>query len=148
MRLDISKSFIGVELVEGIEDGHDGMVNGVQYFKARPGHGLLVRLASVLQKLTAAQLTYKIQEIIVLCAKRFAEYIEAVKERDGAIEKSRKEIYRLQGMIKTCNHCVNDASTSTARNSTVSSTTTSALQPPARMYHVVQKYTFCIFVPL
>ena len=108
--IDISDTFVGVELVEGIKDGHNGTVNGIRYFQARPGHGILVRISNIIQKLNAAQLTYKMQEMIVLCAERFAEYIEAVQERNDLINEFRKEIYRLRELVKeSTTNSTNDA---------------------------------------
>merc|ERR1719410_185363 len=63
-----AQQYIGMELIEPIPNGHDGKINGIRYFTATPGTGIIVESTNIIQRLTIAQLTMKMQQIISLCA--------------------------------------------------------------------------------
>ena len=97
------RTYVGVEFVESIPNGHDGKVNGNRHFKAQPGHGAIVPITNIQKKLSASQLTKKMQQIISLCLDKFHLYIEAVAERDAAIAERDQMIKMYQEEIHRLN---------------------------------------------
>ena len=79
--------YIGIELVEQICGGHNGKVNGTHHFDAKQGHGVIVQIKDIIQKLTISQLIMRMQQII--------------SERDTCIEQLRKENHRMNNVNQT-----------------------------------------------
>eukprot|EP01083_Nonionella_stella_P031754 86926_1 len=88
--------FVGIDLVENTDSGHEGTINGVQYFQTAPGHAIHTRIANVIRKLSASEVSKKMQEIIKLFKGRLDEYAQALSQRDEYIE----ELKNMQRSLK------------------------------------------------
>ena len=88
--------YVGINLVEPIEGGGNGIMNGIQHFRAIKGHGLFLKVSNIIRKVSSAELTIKMQQIIILCSKRLDQYIQAVSERDAYIQTLRNQKKSLQ----------------------------------------------------
>ena len=92
--------WIGIELVECIEGGHNGIINGTKYFQCPAGHGIHTRITNVIRKLESYEVTKKLQEIIILFKTRLGEYVNALSERDDYIEQLKNTHRHLRGLLK------------------------------------------------
>merc|ERR1719361_1299355 len=124
---DTNEKYIGLNLIEEITNGHDGTVNGVHRFSATPGHGIVVGLNDIIQKLSSSQLTQKLEQIITLCSNKFSEYLKAVTERDEFIESLKETIYSLKKELK--------AATKNRHLREISDTSSIHLDPPTALTH-------------
>ena len=59
---NISDVLFGVNLVEPIPNGGDGSYRGIRYFSAPQGHGVFIRLSSIIRKLSASELMMTMQQ--------------------------------------------------------------------------------------
>ena len=84
--------WIGIELIEPIANGHNGIINGIQYFQCETGHGIHTRIANVIRELSAFEITKKLQETTKLLTTRLHEYVTALQERDDYIEELKNKI--------------------------------------------------------
>ena len=96
----VMTEWIGIELVESIEGGHDGTINGTRYFQCPNGHGIHTRITNVIRKLESYEVTKKLQEIIILFKTRLGEYVTALSERDDYIEELKNTHRHLRGLLK------------------------------------------------
>merc|ERR1712228_766412 len=94
--------------VEQTPNGHDGRVGNIRHFKCKRGYGEIVPISNILHKLSASDLTKKMQDIITLCLDRFNLYIEAVDERDSAIVERNQIIKMQQQEIRRLNQLNNN----------------------------------------
>merc|ERR1712228_179162 len=117
--------------------GHDGTVNGVRRFSANQGHGIIVGLSDIVQKLSAAQLTDKLEQIITLCSGKFTEYLKAVTERDAFIDRLKETVYSLKKQLKAAKSANNTKNNSkyhhSAQNSDSSVLQLSHMGPPTAL---------------
>eukprot|EP01084_Bolivina_argentea_P119962 212671_1 len=95
--------YVGLELVECISNGHNGIINGIQYFTSHNGHGIHTRITNVIRKLEASEVTTKMQEIIILFKQRMGDYVQALTERDEYIEQLKTQQHNLRRLFKE--HC-------------------------------------------
>eukprot|EP01084_Bolivina_argentea_P134955 237892_1 len=93
--------FVGINLVESVENGHNGTINGLQHFKATDGHGIYVRIQNIVKKLDCRQLTLKIQQILLIFKQRMNQYVSALSERDDYIEELKSSQRRLKKLLKS-----------------------------------------------
>ena len=89
---------VGLRLIDPIDGGGNGIINGVQHFQAPPGHGLYVPITDIIQKVNASELMMKMQEVVSLCRTRLDQYVNALSERDAYIEKLKKDLLRFRKM--------------------------------------------------
>eukprot|EP01084_Bolivina_argentea_P013912 26047_1 len=59
----LMKEFVGIELLQPIKHGHDGIINGYQYFDAPMGHGICIPIHHVIRKIQTTELFKKLQDI-------------------------------------------------------------------------------------
>ncbi len=100
---EMTESYVGLELVECISNGHNGIINGIQYFTSRNGHGIHTRITNVIRKLQASEVTTKMKEVIILFKQRMGEYVQALSDRDEYIEQLKNQQYNLRRLFKE--HC-------------------------------------------
>eukprot|EP01084_Bolivina_argentea_P134954 237891_1 len=93
--------FVGINLVESVENGHNGTIDGMQHFKAIDGHGIYVRVQNIIKKLDCRQLTLKIQQILLIFKQRMNQYVSALSERDDYIEELKASQRRLKKLLKS-----------------------------------------------
>ncbi|ETO26235.1 hypothetical protein RFI_10903 [Reticulomyxa filosa] len=73
-----TKPYVGMEMVEPIEQGHDGTINGFSYFKAQRGCGIHVELAKIVKKLTNEEIFLKLREMTQMFKVRWKDCSTAV----------------------------------------------------------------------
>eukprot|EP01083_Nonionella_stella_P033358 91311_1 len=96
------RKYIGINLVDKIESGHDGHIHGVQRFKCPQGHGIYVEIKDVIKKLTASELTTQMQQIVTFTKniqQRLDEYVKALEQRDEYIETLKDTARRLRKQL-------------------------------------------------
>ena len=91
---------IGIELIEPIKSGHNGMINNYQYFKCAKGHGVNVKLVHIIKKLTPEEIITKLRDVIGMFKVKLDEYVRAVKERDEYIEELKDKNIALRDKLK------------------------------------------------
>eukprot|EP01083_Nonionella_stella_P095510 268168_1 len=92
--------YVGIELLEQLENGHDGVINGFQYFTARKKHGIHVRISNIIRKLNATEITIKMQEVISMFKQKLEQYINAVSQRDDYIESLKQAHHDAKNLVK------------------------------------------------
>eukprot|EP00485_Elphidium_margaritaceum_P001752 CAMPEP_0202693976 /NCGR_PEP_ID=MMETSP1385-20130828/7961_1 /ASSEMBLY_ACC=CAM_ASM_000861 /TAXON_ID=933848 /ORGANISM="Elphidium margaritaceum" /LENGTH=914 /DNA_ID=CAMNT_0049349743 /DNA_START=22 /DNA_END=2766 /DNA_ORIENTATION=+ len=98
--------YVGVELLEKCDNGHDGIINGFQYFTCKASHGIHVRLTNVIRKLTATEIMLKMQEVISMFKQKLDQYSSAVFQRDDYIEKLKIAHREAKRLLKRTNEKV------------------------------------------
>eukprot|EP01084_Bolivina_argentea_P015110 28261_1 len=96
------RKYVGINLVDKIENGHDGSIHGVQRFKCRSGHGIYVGIKDVIKKLGASELTIHMQQIVTVTMnmqQRLDEYVKALEQRDEYIETLKDTARRLRKQL-------------------------------------------------
>eukprot|EP01084_Bolivina_argentea_P098157 176431_1 len=86
-----SRQYIGVELLEPIPNGHDGIINGYQYFTAPKGHGIHLQITNIIKKLNVDEILMKLKDILSFFKTKLSQYITALCERDEYIEKLKQK---------------------------------------------------------
>eukprot|EP01084_Bolivina_argentea_P201493 344415_1 len=57
-----STTYVGLELVSSIPNGHNGCYHNKHYFKCKPKHGVLLPISSVVRKIKPRELIYRLSE--------------------------------------------------------------------------------------
>eukprot|EP01084_Bolivina_argentea_P159978 278627_1 len=86
------KQYVGIELIEPINNGHDGNINGFQYFTARNGCGIHVSLTSIICKLSSSEILLKLKDVLTFFKTKLSQYMKALHGRDEYIEKLKLKI--------------------------------------------------------
>ena len=94
-----SAEYIGVELLEPIEHGHDGMIGSDKYFECRPNHGIHVLRDNVIAKLSAADIFIKFQEAVSMLRSQIFSYGDALNQRDSHISDLIETQKKFKAMI-------------------------------------------------
>eukprot|EP01083_Nonionella_stella_P301916 1038481_1 len=92
---------VGVNLLESIEDGHNGTIDGISYFKAPHGHGIFVSVPAIKKKLSPLEITTQMQQMIQLFKTRLNQYLSALSERDDYIKDLKSTVLRLKKKLHT-----------------------------------------------
>eukprot|EP00484_Ammonia_sp_Unknown_P003384 CAMPEP_0197076116 /NCGR_PEP_ID=MMETSP1384-20130603/211946_1 /TAXON_ID=29189 /ORGANISM="Ammonia sp." /LENGTH=885 /DNA_ID=CAMNT_0042514965 /DNA_START=54 /DNA_END=2711 /DNA_ORIENTATION=+ len=77
---DMTTEYVGIELVKPIENGHNGTIDGCQYFSSPNGHGYHSKLTCVVRKLCASELVKQLREIFTLFTKKLAEKDKRIRK--------------------------------------------------------------------
>merc|ERR1712154_245398 len=72
--------YVGIELAEPIENGHNGTIGGYQYFSAPKGYGFHTKLGSVCRKILPFELVTKLRELLSLFTAKCAEQDKYIKK--------------------------------------------------------------------
>eukprot|EP00483_Globobulimina_turgida_P003800 UN03807 len=80
--------WIGVELIEPIVDGHEGMINNVQYFNARKGYGIHIPITDIIEILSVTTIMLELEETLHILPDKM-NYIQDLQ----SIINSKKTIY-------------------------------------------------------
>lgn len=94
------EDYIGIELVEPINNGHNGTINGKQYFQCTNGHGYHTSTSNVIRQIQPYELTQKLQEIISLWKTHIGEYSNVLQQKEDLIEELSNTNRHLQGLLK------------------------------------------------
>merc|ERR1712228_866119 len=107
--------FVGIELLEQHSKGHDGIINGFQYFTAKKNHGMHVRISNIIRKLDGSEIMLKLQEVIAMFKKKLDQYIYAVDQRNACIEQQKQShrdaIHHAKALLQRANDKINSLKT-------------------------------------
>ena len=107
--------FVGIELLEQHSKGHDGIINGCQYFTAKKNHGMHVRISNIIRKLDGSEIMAKLQEVIAMFKKKLDQYIYAVDQRNSYIESlkqsHRDSIHSAKALLQRAHDKINSLKT-------------------------------------
>lgn len=95
--------YVGLEMMEQCANGHDGTIDGFQYFSAKTKHGLHVGLSHIIRKLSGSEIMLKMQEVVALFKEKLDQYITAVSQRDEYIESLKKSHREAKKLLKSAN---------------------------------------------
>ena len=81
---DIISEYVGIELIEAIENGHNGTIDGYQYFSSPNGHGFHTKLTNVIRKVSYSELCNQLRQLLKIFTNRLLEkdkYIQKLQFR-------------------------------------------------------------------
>mmetsp|Transcript_38533 Transcript_38533/g.61570 ORF Transcript_38533/g.61570 Transcript_38533/m.61570 type:complete len:370 (-) Transcript_38533:156-1265(-) len=76
---------IGIELIEAIANGHNGIVHHTQFFHAEPGHGILVPITNVIKVLTATEILYKLKAALHIFKQQIVFCCDTIQQQQRQI---------------------------------------------------------------
>eukprot|EP01084_Bolivina_argentea_P021237 39443_1 len=71
----IMKQYVGIELIEPISGGHNGCIDGIQYFQCKDSYGIHVLITNVIKILESKAIMIKLQEVIEMFKNKLSQYI-------------------------------------------------------------------------
>lgn len=104
---DILKEYVGIELIEPIESGHSGSIDGYQYFQCKESYGIHILITNVIKKLIASEIMIKLQEVISMFKSKLSQYINAINQRDTVINDLDERNKNLKSLLAATNFASN-----------------------------------------
>lgn len=99
-----SNDYIGINLIQSIQNGGDGSIGRIKYFHAPKGHGIFIRPSNILRKVSAAELMFIMQQNSILFERQRVEYNDAIGQRDERIHELEREQRRRQALLSKKKH--------------------------------------------
>ena len=96
---DILKEYCGIELIEPTESGHDGSIDGYQYFTCKKSCGIHIVVTNVVRKIEAQEIMGKLQEVIEMFKSKLSQYVECLNDRDRIIKDQQATIKKYKGLL-------------------------------------------------
>ena len=94
------KQYVGIELLEPIAKGHDGTINGYQYFSCPKSYGIHIMITDIIRKLSISEIMIKLKDVITFFKSKVSQYAKALNERDQYIEKLKSTQKHLKLLLK------------------------------------------------
>ena len=126
---DILKQYCGIELIEPIDNGHDGTIDGYQYFSCKKSYGIHTTITNVIKKLKCSEIMKKLQEVIEMFKKKLSQYIHALNNRDNYIKELQITQKKLKSLLNATNALNLNAMTMTTTSQTPSTNNSANTSP-------------------
>ncbi len=74
------KQYVDIELIEPISGGHNGCIDGIQYFQCKDSYSIHILIPNVIKILESYEIMIKLQEVIEML-NQLSQYIGALNQR-------------------------------------------------------------------
>eukprot|EP01083_Nonionella_stella_P020425 56633_1 len=98
---DITKQYVGIELTEPVENGHDGHIEGYQYFQCKKYYGIHAPITNVIKICKPSEIMFQLQDVISIFKTNLGKYIRALNERDTYLNDLCLKQKKLETLIST-----------------------------------------------
>ena len=80
---DMTTEYVGIELVEAINRGHNGTIDGYTYFSSPKGYGFHTKITNVVRKVLPSELVTQIREMLSSFTREMAEKKKLINKLSG-----------------------------------------------------------------
>eukprot|EP01084_Bolivina_argentea_P056124 102754_1 len=95
------KQHVGIELIQPIENGHNGTIHGVQYFDTEQGFGIHIPIRNVIKSLTASEALLALKSTLHIFRQTTSEYMDTIQHQEDQIKSLRDTEIQLKSIISS-----------------------------------------------